>query len=135
MAHPAILPVDLLTLPSERAKFNFRWGFKSGITKNSVKKTVRESVAEILFDEPRNLLHCGCSRARSDEGRPTSEARSLSEAIESRKFLAVLLSPESFLLLFVGTKSRSRRDSDRKKMLGFRPSVKEDMSFAELFTK
>ncbi len=65
---------------------------------------------------------------------PTSEARSLSEAIDSRKFLAVLLKPGVFLELrrtpkqprrsifvgcyisFVGTKeSRPRRGNDKSK--------------------
>jgi hypothetical protein len=46
---------------------------------------------------------------------PTSEVRSLSEAIDSRKFLAVLLSPESlFATFWAAPKSRSRRDSDIK---------------------
>jgi len=93
-------------------------GAKSGISKNSVKKTVRENASKLLSEEPRNMLHCGCFRARSDVGRSTSVATSLTEEAFSRKFLAVLLKPGVFLCYFsfVGTKeSRPRRGNDISK--------------------
>jgi hypothetical protein len=39
----------LALLPSETTKVYIRWGDKSGISKNSVKKTVRGNAAELLF--------------------------------------------------------------------------------------
>jgi hypothetical protein len=43
--------MDLPLLPSETVKDSSRWGNKSGISKNSVKKTVRGNAAELLFEE------------------------------------------------------------------------------------